>query len=96
MHDIKWIRDNSAAFDDAMKRRGKLSEFNASELIALDDARRGAITAFEQAQARRNAASKEIGDAKKARDEAKAASLMVEVNALIEVFRQAVEVSEHV
>jgi seryl-tRNA synthetase len=84
MHDIKWIRDNSAAFDDAMKRRGKLSEFNASELIALDDARRGAITAFEQAQARRNAASKEIGDAKKARDEAKAASLMVEVNALKE------------
>ncbi len=74
MHDIKWIRDNSAAFDDAMKRRGKLSEFNASELIALDDARRGAITAFEQAQARRNAASKEIGDAKKAKDEARAAS----------------------
>ena len=84
MHDIKWIRDNSAAFDDAMKRRGKLDEFNASELIALDEARRGAITAFEQAQARRNAASKEIGDAKKAKDEAKAASLMAEVNALKE------------
>ena len=41
-----------------------------------------AITKFEQAQARRNAASKEIGDAKKAKDEGRATTLMAEVNEL--------------
>ncbi len=45
----------------------------------MDEKRRGAILASEQAQARRNSASKEIGDAKKAKDEARAASLMAEV-----------------
>ena len=47
--------------------------------MALDEKRRAAITKFEQAQARRNAASKDIGDAKKAKDEAKASKLMAEV-----------------
>jgi seryl-tRNA synthetase len=50
--------------------------------LALDEKRRAAITKFEQAQARRNAASKEIGDAKKARDEGRATTLMAEVNEL--------------
>ena len=82
MHDIKWIRDNAAAFDDAMRRRGKENEFKSADLIALDETRRAAITTFEQAQARRNAASKEIGEAKKAKDETRANALMAEVNAL--------------
>jgi seryl-tRNA synthetase len=77
MHDIKWIRDNPDAFDAALKRRG-LAPMSA-KLIALDQARRNAIIAAEGAQARRNSASKEIGDAKKARDEARAAKLMAEV-----------------
>jgi seryl-tRNA synthetase len=77
MHDIKWIRDNAAAFDAALKRRG-LDSLSAS-LLAIDERRRAAILKSEQAQARRNAASKEIGDAKKAKDEARAASLMAEV-----------------
>src|SRR3982075_2230097 len=77
MHDIKSIRDNPAAFDAGLKRRG-LSPLSAS-LLAIDEKRRAAILASEQAQARRNAASKEIGDAKKARDEARAARLMAEV-----------------
>src|SRR6202021_2529856 len=77
MHDIKAIRDNPAAFDAALKRRG-LAPLSAS-LLAIDEKRRGAILASEQAQARRNSASKEIGDAKKARDEARAAKLMAEV-----------------
>src|ERR1700678_2476595 len=77
MHDIKWIRDNAAAFDAALKRRG-LAPLSAS-LLAIDEKRRAAILKSEQAQARRNAASKEIGDAKKAKDEARAASLMAEV-----------------
>ncbi len=77
MHDIKWIRDNAAAFDAALKRRG-LAPSSVS-LLAIDEKRRAAILKSEQAQARRNAASKEIGDAKKAKDEARAAKLMAEV-----------------
>ena len=80
MHDIKAIRDNPQAFDAALKRRG-LSPLSAS-LLAIDEKRRAAILAAEQAQARRNAASKEIGDAKKARDEARAKALMDEVSKL--------------
>ena len=77
MHDIKWIRDNADAFDRALARRGLPGE--AQRLIALDERRRAAILKLEQAQARRNAASKEIGEAKKKKDEAGAAKLMAEV-----------------
>src|SRR5258705_9431878 len=77
MHDIKWIRDNPAAFDAALKRRGL--EPLSSSLLAIDEKRRAAILKSEQAQARRNAASKEIGDAKKTKDEARASKLMAEV-----------------
>jgi len=77
MHDIKAIRDNPQAFDAALKRRG-LAPLSPS-LLAIDEKRRAAILASEQSQARRNAASKEIGEAKKAKDEARAAALMEEV-----------------
>ena len=77
MHDIKWIRDNAHAFDAALKRRG-MQPLSPS-LLAIDEKRRAAILTSEQAQARRNAASKEIGDAKKAKDDARAAKLMAEV-----------------
>jgi seryl-tRNA synthetase len=77
MHDIKSIRDNPDAFDVGLKRRG-LAAMSAS-LLAIDEKRRAAIMASEQAQARRNSASKEIGEAKKAKDEARAAALMEEV-----------------
>ncbi len=80
MHDIKSIRDNPQAFDAGLARRG-LKPMSAS-LLAIDENRRAAILASEQAQARRNAASKEIGDAKKAKDEARAAKLMAEVTEL--------------
>jgi seryl-tRNA synthetase len=80
MHDIKSIRDNPLAFDAALARRG-LRPLSAS-LLAIDERRRAAILASEQAQARRNAASKEIGEAKKAKDEARAAKLMAEVGEL--------------
>jgi seryl-tRNA synthetase len=82
MYDIKWIRENPDAFDGGLKRRGL--EPLSAKLIALDEQRRAAITKSEQAQARRNAASKEIGDAKKNKDEARAAALMAEVAALKE------------
>ncbi len=77
MHDIRWIRENPDAFDAALKRRGL--EPLSAPLLAIDERRRAAILKSEQAQARRNSASKEIGDAKKARDDARAAVLMAEV-----------------
>jgi seryl-tRNA synthetase len=80
MHDIRWIRDNPDAFDAALKRRG-LEPLSPS-LIALDEKRRAAIQGAEQALARRNAASKDIGEAKKAKDNARADALMAEVGEL--------------
>jgi seryl-tRNA synthetase len=80
MHDIKSIRDNPEAFDAALKRRGLAPV--AQLLLEIDERRRSAIVVSEQAQARRNAASKEIGDAKKSKDEARAAKLMAEVTEL--------------
>src|SRR5436190_16295396 len=77
MHDIKWIRENPAEFDRGLQRRGLAGQ--SKDLLALDERRRAAITQFEQAQARRNAASKEIGEAKKNKDDARANTLMVEV-----------------
>ena len=85
MFDIRWIRDNSVAFDAGMRKRG-LAPGNdvasAAQLVALDEARRRIITRLQEAQARRNAASKEIGKAKAAKDEAAAARLMAEVAVL--------------
>jgi seryl-tRNA synthetase len=80
MHDIRFIRENPAAFDRGLARRGL--EPQAERLIALDEKRRTAIQAAEAAQARRNAASKEIGEAKKAKDEERAKGLLAEVAAL--------------
>src|SRR3974390_3323379 len=77
MYDIKWIRENPEAFDRGLRRRGL--QPLSGQLLALDEKRRAAITAFEQGQARRNAASKEIGEAKKAKDDARANALMAEV-----------------
>jgi len=80
MHDIRWIRENPAAFDAGLARRGLAAE--SGKLLALDEKRRAAIQKAEAAQARRNAASKEIGAAKKNKDEAAAQSLMAEVAGL--------------
>ena len=77
MHDIKWIRENPDAFDRGLARRGLVGE--ATRLIALDERRRAIILKLERAQARRNAASKEIGEAKKKNNETTAARLMAEV-----------------
>src|SRR6202012_4231750 len=91
MHDIRWIRDNPEAFDRGLARRGLQPQ--AQRLIALDEQRRAKILALETAQARRNAASKEIGEAKKSKDEGKAKGLLSEVAALKETI-PAMEVEE--
>ena len=82
MHDIRAIRENPDAFDRDLERRG-LAPLSA-ELVALDDARKTATSAAQANQERRNALAKEIGAAKKARDEARAAELMAEVARLKE------------
>src|SRR5947209_13659907 len=80
MHDIRWIREHAEEFDRGLARRGHSPA--AQELIALDEKRRAAIAKLETALARRNAASKEIGQAKSKKDEARAAGLMAEVAGL--------------
>ena len=77
MYDIKWIRENPEAFDAGLKRRGL--EPLSARLISIDQRRRAQIRVLEGYQERRNAASKEIGAAKKAGDEERVAALMAEV-----------------
>ena len=80
MFDIKWIRDNAAAFDEGRKKR-RLEPLSA-HLLALDDVRRAAIAQNQAAQERRNAASKEIGQAMAKKDMARADELKAEVATL--------------
>lgn len=80
MHDIRVIRDDPAAFDAGLARRGLPPV--ADELVALDERRRALATELQAVQARRNEASKAIGQARATRDEAAAATLMAEVAGL--------------
>jgi len=77
MHDIAFIRANPEAFDAALARRG--AEPAASRIIELDTARREATTRVQQAQSRRNDASKAIGQAMGQGDKEKAEALKAEV-----------------
>lgn len=70
MHDLKTIRDNPAAFDAGLARRGIAPQ--AEALLALDARRRAAQTAFQEMQARRNDASKQIGALKRSGGDATA------------------------
>jgi seryl-tRNA synthetase len=78
MLDINWIKANPEAFDRALAGR-KNVPFRSAELLALDEQRRTVIASVEEAQAKRNALSKQIGQAKAQKDEAKAQALMDEV-----------------
>jgi seryl-tRNA synthetase len=82
MHDIRSIRENPAAFDKGLRNRGM--EPLSGRLIALDDGRKAAVSALQAAMERRNALSKEIGQAKAKKDEARAQELMAEVARLKE------------
>ena len=77
MHDIAFIRANPAAFDAALARRGL--EPQADRIVALDAKKREAATRVQQAQSRRNEASKAIGQAMGQGDEEKAEALKAEV-----------------
>jgi len=83
MFDIKWIRANEQAFDAALGRRnGQYPK--AAELVALDEKRRTIIVSLNDMQEKRNRLSKEIGQAKAQKDEARAGALMAEVASLKE------------
>ncbi|WP_370308425.1 serine--tRNA ligase [Sphingobium abikonense] len=77
MHDIRFIRENPAAFDAGLKRRGL--EALSSDIIVLDEKSRALKTEWQQAQARRNEASKAIGQAMAAKDSDTAEALKAEV-----------------
>lgn len=68
MHDIRTIRDNPAAFDAALSRRGLAPV--SSRILAMDEARRAKILAAETAQAEANKAAKDVGAAKARGDDA--------------------------
>src|SRR6201999_1577561 len=80
MHDIKAIREDAAGFVRGLTRRGLAdAQKTADALLEQDKALRELLVSLQTQQARRNDASKLIGQAKAKKDEAGAASLMAEV-----------------
>jgi seryl-tRNA synthetase len=96
MLDIRWIRENPQVLVDALQARGQSADAARStveDLIARDEARRAHLVALQEKQERRNAASKEIGNAMRAGDSARAEELKAEV-AGIKEFIQSGEATE--
>ena len=78
--DVKWIRDNQDAFVEGLKDRGFHGPTKTlNQILKLDEERRETIQVLQDAQTRRNAASKDIGKAKQSKNEAEAKRLMDEV-----------------
>src|SRR5689334_5500281 len=89
MHDIRAIREEPEAFTHGLKRRGLAdAEAVTADLLARDKALRDLLVRLQNAQARRNEASKLIGQAKAKKDEAQAQSLMAEVAGLKDMIQQ--------
>jgi seryl-tRNA synthetase len=80
MHDIKAIRENPERFERAWAAKGLGGKAGAA--VALDAQLRAALTASETAQAKRNDLSKQIGQAKAQKDEARSADLLAQVETL--------------
>lgn len=89
MHDIKAIRDDSSAFVTGLMRRGMgEAQAIADALLEKDKALRDLLVRLQTSQARRNEASKLIGQAKAKKDEAQASALMAEVAGLKDAIQQ--------
>ncbi len=85
MLDLKLIRDNPEILKDALVARGQpadQAEALLGRIQTLDGERRQTITALQEAQARRNQISKEVGKAKAAKREAEAQTLIAEIGDL--------------
>jgi seryl-tRNA synthetase len=80
MHDIRAIRENPDLYDAAWARKGLPPQ--ARQIIEFDTKLRAALTAKQEAEAQRNAASKAIGAAKAQKNEAEAERLITQVAAL--------------
>jgi seryl-tRNA synthetase len=95
MHDIKLIRDDPAAFDNGLRRRGIGPAVGntplSAEFLFRDKELRAIQTQLQTAQARRNEASKLIGQAKAKKDESQAQALMAEVARLKDEIQQGEE-----
>jgi len=89
MHDIKAIRDNPGSFVGGLRRRGMAeAQAVADDLLKKDKDLRELLVRLQTAQARRNEASKLIGQAKAKKDETGAAALMAEVAGLKDSIQQ--------
>src|SRR5258705_5134195 len=89
MHDIKSIRDDPQAFDEGLKRRG-LAPMSA-EILKRDAVLRDIKTILQRSQARRNEASKLIGQAKAKKEETQATALMTEVSVIKDTIQEGEE-----
>ena len=89
MLDISIIRDNPEKFDKALASRG--AEAMSKQLLTLDEARRMAVSQAQELQTKRNETSKQIGQAKAAKDEGLASKLMDEVATMKEQLQIAEE-----
>src|ERR1700689_3930612 len=89
MHDIKAIRDNGSVFVRGLQRRGVAdAQTIADALLKKDKDLRDLLVRLQTSQARRNEASKLIGQAKAKKDEAGAQALMAEVAGLKDQIQQ--------
>jgi seryl-tRNA synthetase len=82
MLDIKWIRENPKTLVQALVKRSwsaEEAEATVDDLILRDEARRAHLGELQVKQERRNAASREIGNAMRAGDSALAEQLKAEV-----------------
>jgi seryl-tRNA synthetase len=91
--DVKWIRENPDAFVAGLEKRNFTPDPTEilNQIMTIDSQRRETIQQLQDLQARRNAASKEIGKAKKEKNEAEAQRLMDEVSGLKDTIQQGEE-----
>ncbi len=94
MFDLKWIRENSEAFDAGLAKRGAAPL--SADILKIDGERRDHLKALQDAQAKRNAASKEIGKAKATGDEAAAEAAIAEVAKIKEFIQNGEETEREI
>lgn len=94
MFDLKWIRENSEAFDAGLAKRGAAPL--SADILKIDGERRDHLKALQDAQAKRNAASKEIGKAKASGDEAAATAAIAEVAKIKEFIQNGEETEREI
>ena len=96
MLDIKWIRENPEALVTALIKRGASDDaarFTVEKILDVDESRRAHLGELQLKQERRNAASKEIGNAMRSGDMVRAEELKLEVNE-IKTFLSSAEARE--